>query len=732
MSSRSDPPQLVSLAVNGASDGADGGGGAGAAQAKPEPGSPPKRSNSMFVAFTIGVAVRKMQANFRGRRAQKAMQLLKKSKSFKHLHKSMGLGSGGPTRRTSQQYKSLWKRGITQVIDANKEDLEDEALSEEKIKAATLAAYYVEDAFAGRLSNGKAVMSGRDAFTFRCFNIHVHKNWTFTIIGANLLHTALIALERPRTFYGSALPYPGLALVSAALEWGCLGVYVADVALKSFYQGVATFFSYDSGKKWQLIYGVFVVWMIVDALVMAGSDADGGFRFSRPIRPVVMLLRSRAIRRFYTVVVDMIPAFMRVCIPIVFFLLAFATFAARLMAHTGVAKHDSLFTSSLASYHTFFVLLMTCDNYSPVQDAFVSSHSFFGRAAFFMFLVVGVLFLVSLVLGVTFDAYTEHTKKQVKDEHMKELYGLTKAFATIDVDKTGEVNVPQFIQLMLTLRSDLSKFECHFLFDVLAGFDGVIDFIDFYGMRKVLAYHFLESEAKRRDKNKQALLQSPSAAGRALRYVNKSMAGGWFSNTQELLCVVDCAALLLDVEQYVLVSFGSSGYALTLGDAVGITLLVELMLKVLLGGGIRLYWFGRGTMQFHPRTRAARRVDATLVLMSTLHLWFPWTHAIFGVKFSWAVWRVWRSTIFVHTLGVFFRCFLQILPVLMQVSTPLLRQRACSPASLAHARLLHRPYVPLTRPSCAPSHADDRLRLCRHVYVRRHRNGVHGRRDLTL
>ena len=137
-----------------------------------EPGTPSKR-NSVFVAFTIGVAVRKMQANFRGKRARDAMVLLQKSKSFKHL---LPTTRAGPTRRTSNQYKSLWKRGITQVMENNKEmEKMEETLSEEQEKAATLAAYYVEDAFAGRLSNGKAVMSLRDAFTFRCFNIHVHK-----------------------------------------------------------------------------------------------------------------------------------------------------------------------------------------------------------------------------------------------------------------------------------------------------------------------------------------------------------------------------------------------------------------------------------------------------------------------------------------------------------------------------------------------------------------------------
>ena len=53
------------------------------------------------------------------------------------------------------------------------------------------------------------------------------------------------------------------------------------------------------------------------------------------------------------------------------------------------------------------------------------------QVSFYLFFIVGALFLVSLVLGVTFDAYTGHTKKQVKSERLKEIQGLSKAPARI-------------------------------------------------------------------------------------------------------------------------------------------------------------------------------------------------------------------------------------------------------------------------------------------------------------
>ena len=184
-----------------------------------------------------------------------------------------------------------------------------------------------------------------------------------------------------------------------------------------------------------------------------------------------MMLRSRAVRRFYTVVVDMLHDFILVLLPIIFFLVAYATFAARFV------DDESQFSNSFAAFQTFFVLIFTTDNYTEVFTALHQS-SLFGGLAFYVFLVVGLLFLVAFLFGITYDAYTEHTQKQVKDERMKELKGLTKAFAVLDTKMEGQITIFAWKRLMSHLRPDLTSLESCFLFDVLAG-NGVIDFVDF-------------------------------------------------------------------------------------------------------------------------------------------------------------------------------------------------------------------------------------------------------------
>eukprot|EP00937_MAST-01D_sp_MAST-1D-sp2_P000319 g319.t1 len=621
--------------------------------------SPRKRALSFGATGIVVTVIKKLQAKVRSRRVQRARRQLEKSTSLRSLRRP----SLQPVKTS---VRSRWAASIKQVIETNAEQ-HDEGLGAEQLEAAQLAAYYIEDAFAGRLSNGKAVMSKRDPSIFFCFNFHVHRYWTWTVIGANLLHTLLMVAEPPRTLSleGSIAALPQFTFLAFLLEWACLSVYVADIALKSYYQSVGTFFSYGSGKKWQLIYALFVVWMIVDALVMGGWGDTGsaGFRFSRPIRPVVIMLRSRAVRRFYTVVVDMLPSFARVCVPIGFFLVAYATFATRAM------PNPELFPDSITSFNTFFVLLMTTDNYSEVLESMVSTRRpFLGGFAFFTFMCVGVLFLVSFLLGITFDAYSAHTKSQVKSERIKELQGLTKAFAVVDTQKHGLLTIFQWKAIMSHLRPELDDIELCFLYDVLAG-NGEVDCIDFYGMRKVLNYHFHTEVAASRTRRLSLLDQIASTWAAELfgRWAYAAVHHRWFERFQTWLCVIDGAILLLDAECRYLVDLGP-WLRLTVGEAIGVVLLLEVCMKAWVMGGLQRYWNFGGRSNTHPRSQVARRLDLMMILLSTLPIWVAAAHPSLApvATCKWSVIRIWRSTIFVSRLGLFISCFIQIFPALMQ------------------------------------------------------------------
>lgn len=54
---------------------------------------------------------------------------------------------------------------------------------------------------------------------------------------------------------------------------------------------------------------------------------------------------------------------------------------------------------------------------------------------FFPAIYIGQRFLLSLIIGDTYDTFREFVKEQVRKERLKEIQGLTKAFAALDDGK---------------------------------------------------------------------------------------------------------------------------------------------------------------------------------------------------------------------------------------------------------------------------------------------------------
>jgi hypothetical protein len=150
------------------------------------------------------------------------------------------------------------------------------------------------------------------------------------------------------------------------------------------------------------------------------------------------------------------------------------------------------FESTLQAVYTFSVLLFTLDNYHDVEDVMQrtvgsdvcaagdASTAACANAsltfeilrvmAFYFFLVIGCIFLLSLVLGVTYEAYESRTKRQVKSEHVKELQGLTKAFDILDEHNTGFLTRKRWSLLLLKLRPGYTAYKIFLLYDICSGF----------------------------------------------------------------------------------------------------------------------------------------------------------------------------------------------------------------------------------------------------------------------
>jgi hypothetical protein len=96
--------------------------------------------------------------------------------------------------------------------------------------------------------------------------------------------------------------------------------------------------------------------------------------------------------------------------------------------------------------------MMTMDNLSLVIDRCRAALGVpLGFGVVCAFLVVGVHFQMSLLLGVTFKAYQTHHSRQLRDARAKELQGLSMAFAVMDHHKSGALPLPVFAGLLRRL-----------------------------------------------------------------------------------------------------------------------------------------------------------------------------------------------------------------------------------------------------------------------------------------
>ncbi|CAE7201289.1 TPC1 [Symbiodinium natans] len=327
------------------------------------------------------------------------------------------------------------------------------AVKDEEFEVAVqLAAYYVEDATEGRLDNGLAsnFKSGNKRKLFCCF-VQTHIAWHVMVMAACVLHSLLIILEPP----------PGQSCVRGwenVAELFLVLIYVADIWLKVAYMGAGTFLSLRGSKIWQTTYAALTVILFVDAALGPCT------RLSRPLRPIMLVLRSRSVRNFYTTVLRICPSLVKVLTLLLFILTASSLGMARLLRGSGT-RH---FTSSLATFQEMAVLLLTQDNYKELLHDLTDHGGLASLLVFFAFVVVGVLFLMQLVLGTVIDTYMEEAQEELRSKRVKQAKGLMRAFAVLDLRKEGHLRQRAFDRLIQKLRPSDSPFERHLKFSLLS------------------------------------------------------------------------------------------------------------------------------------------------------------------------------------------------------------------------------------------------------------------------
>jgi hypothetical protein len=349
-------------------------------------------------------------------------------------------------------------------------------------KCGKYGALCVLDAFQGRLSNGLANNSKKDYMTFLMFSIQTSDWFLNLVVMTSIVHTVMIFFE---PVGAECSPYSGwLTLV----HWLVFVIQLVDVLMKMHYEGISEYLGHD----WQQLYATTVLLHFLDLLWYGKTN------FTNPLRPIVGLLRARSVRRFFTVVKSMIPSLTQTLAPLVAFLMIITVFCNLMFADT--VSDNSLDSLS----YNWLWLVLTNDTFSRLFPANVESHALYA-VFFFATLYVGQRFILSVVLGHTFETFTAFTSKQVKKEKQKEMQGLVKAFTALDMDNTGYISEQVWVALMRNLSPGTQKEEIALYYELIsAGNREGIFIFQFLSLADVLSFKFERvggvsiSESKRR------------------------------------------------------------------------------------------------------------------------------------------------------------------------------------------------------------------------------------------
>lgn len=423
--------------------------------------------------------------------------------------------------------------GIGPGADASRSSRQARLQDAKRDATSRLASYWVQDAFNGHLENGLALnmMSG-DNVRFWCCFVQIHSVWHAVLISSSILHSLLIVFEP--VWDSCTCCRLGIGYRWHCWDWThtlqllCVLLYTADILMKCRYMGFRTFMSFKGSKSWQTGYAIIVSVLLLDAVL------NTGFRFARPLRPLVLVLRSRAVRRFYSTVLKTLPSLAQMGKVLALLLLAFSLVMVRLMRDAG----SSFFTGSVQTLYDLGVLLFTLDNYEDLSGELFNAGRYMPTFFFFIFIVIGILFMQQLVLGTVHEFYCVQAKEETSTRKVKKAKGLLRAFGVLDEKKDGMINQSTFGDFLKALRPGDSSLERIMKFNLLANRDGLvpaIDHIDFLHLERVLDLHFLEHKRRR----SQLQLQSVGGVGAAI-----------YNRWNQLVICADMAMFLADVEDW--------------------------------------------------------------------------------------------------------------------------------------------------------------------------------------
>lgn len=228
---------------------------------------------------------------------------------------------------------------------------------------------------------------------------------------------------------------------------------------------------------WQQLYVIVVIISAFDLFFYRCTY------LANPLRPVVGVLRARKGRRFFEVLKKMMPGMTHSLVPLLFFIVIVMVLSSLMFDSTIQELANPVFTS-----YNWFFLIFTNDNFNRIlPDEVMMNMSYL--LFFFPCIYVGQQFLLSLIIGDTYETYKAFVKKQLKKEKLKEMQGLTKAFSALDDQKHGNISGLQWKECLNKYDPAVPDEAVALYFELLSGGNSVIGVLQFLSMRSVLNFN---------------------------------------------------------------------------------------------------------------------------------------------------------------------------------------------------------------------------------------------------
>lgn len=445
-------------------------------------------------------------------------------------------GIGGTVRQFDEQ---VAQQRMARAREEEQQVHHAVGVQEESVEARTRrAVLYVRGAL-----DGRHIVHGTGRLFEWAFFFQTHPYVRLIPMICNMAHVLFAFWEPPNPAASLDFElYPTeRQRVMVGIELGFCLVYGLFLATRIRYLGWRHFL-----RRWyNVVYLGSALLMAIDACITLGHG-PGLLRFSRAIRPLLVIANSARLRSLATAMVNTIPAVVDVFGIMMLVIVVYATVALQLFgglyvdANSGELLADNFdsFPSALIS----LVVLTSSENYPGVMYPAMRS-SEWSVVYFVTFILLETFLLMSVLIAVSFNRFLEQNRLQVLARRALQRRGLLAAFAALDITNSSDISFDDIFRLLRELRgSEVDRDEARAVFAALdQDNSGTVDVLEFFRIADVLLLGFYR--LPRRQAHHAAVTRFDRFRAALLQVVQSR----WFNVLSALLIVLSFIDICLSV-----------------------------------------------------------------------------------------------------------------------------------------------------------------------------------------